>query len=85
MGDGVKGPSSEYTVYVRTGDRLNAGTDANVKIRLHDEKGNVSDDICLDNFFSNDFERGAFDQFDVSILCPPFHIYRGRFCWICAD
>ena len=67
MGNCVQGPSSEYTIYIRTGDRKNAGTDANVRIVLHDEKGNASEEIVLDNFLRNDFERGALDQFDVSI------------------
>ncbi|XP_076446963.1 allene oxide synthase-lipoxygenase protein-like [Babylonia areolata] len=65
MGNCCQGPPSEYTVYIRTGDRKNAGTDANVRIVLHDDKGHRSDQIVLDNFLRNDFERGALDQFEV--------------------
>ncbi|KAL8617085.1 hypothetical protein ACOMHN_014256 [Nucella lapillus] len=65
MGNCCQGPPSEYTVYIRTGDRKNAGTDANVRIVLHDDKGHRSDEIVLDNFLRDDFERGALDKFDV--------------------
>lgn len=65
MGNCMEGPSSEYIIHIRTGDRKNAGTDANVRIILHDEKGNCSDEITLDNFLRNDFERGATDKFEV--------------------
>ncbi|KAK7096851.1 polyunsaturated fatty acid 5-lipoxygenase-like isoform X2 [Littorina saxatilis] len=60
-----QGPPSEYTVYIRTGDRKNAGTDADVRIILHDDKGHTSEEINLDNFLRNDFERGKLDQFSV--------------------
>ncbi|GFO15921.1 allene oxide synthase-lipoxygenase protein, partial [Plakobranchus ocellatus] len=58
-------PSSDYMIYVQTGDRRNAGTDANVKIVMHDEFGNSSAPITLDNYFKNDFERGCLDTFHV--------------------
>ncbi|KAK6172838.1 hypothetical protein SNE40_016418 [Patella caerulea] len=56
---------SDYVVYVRTGDRRNAGTDANVTIILHDDVGHSTGEITLDNFLRNDFERGKQDKFDV--------------------
>lgn len=56
---------TDYTIYVQTGDRRNAGTDANVKIMMHDEDGNSSEPITLDNYFRNDFERGCLDTFHV--------------------
>ena len=65
MGNCCQGPSSEYTIYVRTGDRGNAGTDANIRIILHDDHGHRTEEINLDNFLRNDFERGALDQFTV--------------------
>lgn len=58
-------PSSDYMIYVQTGDRRNAGTDANVRIVMHDEYGNSSEPITLDNYFKNDFERGCLDTFHV--------------------
>lgn len=65
MGNCITGPSSEFVIYVRTGDRRNAGTDANVRIILHDANNHSSEKITLDNFFRNDFERGKMDQFRV--------------------
>ncbi|RUS85759.1 hypothetical protein EGW08_006473 [Elysia chlorotica] len=58
-------PSSDFMIYVQTGDRRNAGTDANVKLVMHDEQGNASGAITLDNYFKNDFERGCLDTFHV--------------------
>jgi arachidonate 5-lipoxygenase len=52
-------------IYVQTGDRRNAGTDANVRVIMHDEDGNASSAITLDNYFKNDFERGCLDTFHV--------------------
>lgn len=57
--------SGEIMIYVQTGDRRNAGTDANVKIVMHDEYNHASDPITLDNYFKNDFERGCLDTFYV--------------------
>ena len=54
-------------IYVQTGDRRNAGTDANVRIKMHDEHGNSSEPITLDNYFRNDFERGCLDTFHIPI------------------
>ncbi|KAK7498735.1 hypothetical protein BaRGS_00010112, partial [Batillaria attramentaria] len=65
MGKCLSVPASEFVIYVRTGDRKYAGTDANVKIVLHDDHENRSEAITLDNFLRDDFERGALDQFEV--------------------
>lgn len=56
-----------FTVKVKTGDRHNAGTDANVFIRLTDERGKVSPSIKLDNPDVNDFERGKTNTFNVVV------------------
>ncbi|KAH9509986.1 hypothetical protein Btru_044788, partial [Bulinus truncatus] len=55
----------DFIIYVQTGDRRNAGTDANVKIIMHDEFNNSSEPVTLDNYFRNDFERGCLDTFNV--------------------
>ncbi|XP_060063355.1 allene oxide synthase-lipoxygenase protein-like [Ylistrum balloti] len=59
--------STTHTVWVTTGDKKNAGTDANVSMRFHGGEGKASTDvITLDNFFRNDFERGQKDTFSVT-------------------
>lgn len=63
---------TDFVVSVHTGDRRNAGTDANVRIILYDEDGNSSDAINLDNYFRDDFERGRLDKFHV----PPGKVNR---------
>lgn len=68
MGNCCGVPKADYMVYVRTGDLKGAGTNANVKIRLHDSEGNVTQDITLDNFFRDDFEAGSLDTFHVPEL-----------------
>ncbi|ESO93682.1 hypothetical protein LOTGIDRAFT_209217 [Lottia gigantea] len=65
MGACISRRLSDYLVYVRTGDRRHAGTDANVLIILHDDVGNSTDKIRLDNFLRNDFERGKLDVFHI--------------------
>ncbi|CAL1536624.1 unnamed protein product [Lymnaea stagnalis] len=55
-----------YSITVYTGDRLHAGTDAKVRIILHDEFGNASPTKTLDNRRRNDFERGRGDSFEMS-------------------
>lgn len=60
--------NSQFLIYVKTGDKKNAGTDANVKIRLHDASGHNTDDLVLDNFFRNDFESGQLDVFPIKNL-----------------
>ena len=66
MGCSFSRPSFEYLIYVKTGDRKNAGTNANVSIILHDDQGNSSDKITLHNILRNDFEKGRIDKFPVS-------------------
>lgn len=68
MGNCLARQTNDYIIYVRTGDKKFAGTDANVKIKLHSENGNVSDDIVLDESFRNEFESGAIDTFNVKNL-----------------
>ncbi|CAG5132221.1 unnamed protein product, partial [Candidula unifasciata] len=65
MGGMFQKPSSDFMIYVQTGDRRNAGTDANVRIVMHDDDGHASSPIILDNYFKNDFERGCLDTFHV--------------------
>lgn len=55
----------DYVFTVRTGDRKNAGTDANVKIILHGDGGCKTDKMKLHNTLKNDFERSQIDTFTV--------------------
>ena len=57
----------DHWVYIKTGDRKGAGTDANVRAILHDDRGNKTDELKLDCYFKNEFERGKTDV----IQCPP--------------
>ncbi len=53
-----------YNIRIKTGDRLGAGTDANVHLKIFGEKGDT-DKIRLvssDNT-SNKFEKGRIDKF----------------------
>ena len=68
MGQCLGVSNSQFVIYVRTGDKKHAGTDANVKIKLHDNNGNNTDDLVLDNFFRNDFESGRTDVFPIKDL-----------------
>lgn len=68
MGNCFASQTNDYVIYVRTGDKKFAGTDANVRIKLHSDNGNVSDDIVLDESFRNEFESGAIDTFNVKHL-----------------
>ena len=61
---GVEG-AVDHWIYVKTGDRKHAGTDANVKVILYDVKGQKSPEIKLDCIFHNDFERGQTDTFQA--------------------
>ena len=54
---------ADYTIKVRTGDRKRAGTDANIRIMLHDGNGNKTDKMRLHHVFKNDFECGQIDTF----------------------
>ena len=58
----------DYTVYVKTGDRKGAGTDANVYIALHNDQGTRSRNIHLNCLWRDDFERGRTDSFPVKNL-----------------
>ena len=60
--------NGNFNVYVKTGDQLHAGTDAEVKIILHSESGNHTDPIKLDYLFRDDFERGQLDKFELTNL-----------------
>ncbi|XP_076063711.1 polyunsaturated fatty acid 5-lipoxygenase-like isoform X2 [Oratosquilla oratoria] len=61
--------SLQMTVWVRTGNQLGAGTNANVTLRLIDHKGTVSPTIKLDRMFHDDLERGSTDYFPAHV--PP--------------
>nr|XP_054768831.1 polyunsaturated fatty acid 5-lipoxygenase-like [Lytechinus pictus] len=54
-------------VYVKTGERIGMGTDDNVFVVLHDENGQRTRKIKLDNLAKNDFESGQLDSFSVAI------------------
>ncbi|XP_063036774.1 lipoxygenase homology domain-containing protein 1 [Melospiza melodia melodia] len=61
-----KAKSTTYSVKVKTGDKKNAGTDANVFIILYgskDDTGIVS--LKASKFNKNKFERGKVDEFTV--------------------
>ncbi|GLC44364.1 hypothetical protein PLESTF_000049800 [Pleodorina starrii] len=59
----VGGPIVEYTITTHTSDIRGAGTDANVFIELHGDKGSMGD-TRLDNA-TNNFERGRADTFKI--------------------
>lgn len=58
---------NDCTIFVQTGDKKEASTDANVFIILHDEHGIASPQYNLDNFFWDDFKCGAIDEFKVKL------------------
>ncbi|CAL4102967.1 unnamed protein product, partial [Meganyctiphanes norvegica] len=60
-------PPPRYRVRVITGDRRNAGTDANVYIILTDERGQNSKDLHCNLLFRNDHERGQTTVIDVEV------------------
>ncbi|XP_064609409.1 lipoxygenase homology domain-containing protein 1-like [Liolophura sinensis] len=57
----------DAVIFVRTGDRAMAGTDANIKVILHDDSGKQSKEIMLDNYFKNDFETGSLCKFKIRL------------------
>ncbi|KAK6172858.1 hypothetical protein SNE40_016432 [Patella caerulea] len=65
MGSVISYTKSDFKVHVFTGDKKNAGTDANVTIILHGEAGDFTEEIILDRFLKNDFERGKKNTFRV--------------------
>jgi len=56
---------SDYRVAVTTGDRRNAGTDANVTLTLFGGSGATSGPLLLDKPDWNDFERNSLDVFTL--------------------
>ena len=65
MGSGVSKQAADFLVLVKTGDRHNAGTAANVFIILHDAHGNQSEEIKLDKLLHNGLKRGKTGRFPV--------------------
>ena len=66
MEDGIpSAPIVNYKVSVITGDRLGAGTDANVSITIFGDKGD-SGSVKLDSS-GNDFERNQIDEYGVPV------------------
>ena len=64
-GNGISdGSLFTFNVYIKTGDRPKAGTDANVFITLHGE-GKQTDETKLDLMFHDDFERGRTDKYKI--------------------
>uniref|UniRef100_A0A8B9DTI0 Lipoxygenase homology domains 1 n=1 Tax=Anser cygnoides TaxID=8845 RepID=A0A8B9DTI0_ANSCY len=63
-----KAKSTTYTVKVKTGDKKNAGTDANVFITLYgskDDTGMALFSLKASKINKNKFERGKVDEFTV--------------------
>ncbi|KAH3781704.1 hypothetical protein DPMN_159607 [Dreissena polymorpha] len=56
---------ADYVVFVRTGDRKRAGTDANIRVILHGNTGLKTEKIHLHHVLKNDFECGQVDEFDI--------------------
>ncbi|XP_030842928.1 arachidonate 5-lipoxygenase [Strongylocentrotus purpuratus] len=56
-----------FTLYVKTGDRLGMGTDDTISVVFQDENGLRSGKCQLDNLLSNDFESGRLDSFQIAI------------------
>ena len=56
-----------YVVTTKTGNRMFAGTDANVFMRLYDDEQRQSEDIPLDRTVTNKrpFEKHSIDEFHV--------------------
>ena len=52
-----------YEITIKTGDKLNAGTDANVFVQIYGEDGK-SEEIQVKNRTDN-FERNATEHFKV--------------------
>ncbi|KAG1666859.1 Arachidonate 5-lipoxygenase [Nymphon striatum] len=53
----------DHTIYVQTGDRKGAGTDANIWIIVHDEVGARTPPVKLSSVFANDHERGDINKY----------------------
>ncbi|XP_022087837.1 arachidonate 5-lipoxygenase-like isoform X2 [Acanthaster planci] len=65
--DNLVGTHTHYKIFVKTGDRKGAGTDANIYIILHNESLVASKEIKLDRLFHDDFERGKTDEFKTKL------------------
>lgn len=59
-------PVVKYRISVRTGDKRGAGTDANVYVILHGEKGDTGKRPLESS--GNNFERGKIDVFGIETL-----------------
>lgn len=66
--------TTDYRVTVKTGDRDQAGTDADVFLVLHGPKGEKTGKIYLDNLDHNDFERNNEDEFRIAVRGAPHEI-----------
>ncbi|CAL1538145.1 unnamed protein product [Lymnaea stagnalis] len=65
MGTFFAKQTSDLIVIVHTGDRKQAGTDANIHLIVHGEHGQTTEPVQLDNLFRNDLERGSVDTFSI--------------------
>lgn len=67
---GSAGLKTKYIVYIKTGDKRFAGTDANVFIQMSGEKTKTKKKTLDDE--KNNFERGQLDVFQVCFLFVKF-------------
>ena len=91
MGVCVSAPQggSRYQVFVKTGDRIHQGTDADVSIAFYNSDGVRSRDFKLDNIFVNDFRQGKTDKFDIHVpgegFARPMHVELRRSSTLIID
>eukprot|EP00057_Strongylocentrotus_purpuratus_P032780 XP_788809.2 PREDICTED: arachidonate 5-lipoxygenase [Strongylocentrotus purpuratus] len=64
---GNKPSKRNFTVYVKTGDRLGMGTDDTISVVLKDDSGLRSPKCKLNNLLKNDFETDQLDKFKIAI------------------
>lgn len=57
------GQKTKYMIFIKTGDKRYAGTDANVFIQINGEKTMTKKKTLDDE--KNNFERGQLDSFQV--------------------
>ncbi len=55
----------DHWIYVKIGDRKAPGTDARLKVIVHDSKGNTSKEQTLNCVYKSQFERGGTEVFQV--------------------
>ena len=55
----------DWVVHIHTADQNNAGTNADVRIKLFGDNTEVSSKINLKNLLLNDFKRGNNDKFEI--------------------